>query len=155
MEMDVEAIQGLIPHRPPLLLVDRVEEVVPGQRIVATKRVATGPWLGGTDVGLPGSLVLEAMAQCGGILALRTLGYVTQPQDTRFYFLGVEDCRFERPVRAGDPLRIEVEILRGKGRVFKLKGRASVGETLICEAGLTLAQQTVAGGEDRGSGAAL
>ena len=141
MSMELDEILALIPHRPPILLVDRVEELEPGKRIVAVKQVTPGAWAGGSMEALPGTLVLEAMAQCGGILALRTLGHQTQPKDVNFYFLGVEQCQFQRPVLAGDLLRLEVEVLRDKGRVFKLKGRALAADQLVCEAQLTIAQQ--------------
>jgi 3-hydroxyacyl-[acyl-carrier-protein] dehydratase len=145
MSMEMDEILALIPHRPPILLVDRVLELEPGRRIVATKQVAPGPWATGAPEALPGTLVLEAMAQCGGILALRTLGHQTQPKDVNFYFLGVEQCQFQRPVQLGDQLRLEVEVLRDKGKVFKLRGRALAGDTLVCEAQLTIAQQAVGG----------
>ena len=141
MSMEMQDILGLIPHRPPLLLVDRVDEIEPGKRIVATKKVEPGRWQVDGAREIPGTMVVEALAQCGGILALKTLGHDTQPKDTRFYFLGIDQCQFGRPVGAGDTLKLEVEVLRGKGKVFKLKGRATADEALVCEAEITIAQQ--------------
>jgi 3-hydroxymyristoyl/3-hydroxydecanoyl-(acyl carrier protein) dehydratase len=139
--MELQDILGLIPHRPPLLLVDRVEEIEPGKRLVGIKKVQPGSWEAGAPQGVPGPLVVEALAQCGGILALKSLGHDTQPKDTRFFFLGIDQCQFGKPAMPGDILKLEVEVLRGKGKVYKLKGRATAADALVCEAEITIAQQ--------------
>lgn len=135
--LDVEAIQRLLPHRPPFLLVDRVVEHEKGKRLVAWKSVTMGePFFTGHFPGhpvMPGVLVLEAMAQAAALLAILDL----PPEDVErkvTYLLGIDGARFRRTVVPGDRLELEVEVLRHKGAVWKIQGRARVDGQVAAEA---------------------
>jgi 3-hydroxyacyl-[acyl-carrier-protein] dehydratase len=134
--MDVREIQAILPHRFPLLLVDRVEELVVGERIRAVKSVSIGePFFQGHFPGdpvMPGVLVLEALAQASAILGLRSL---PPSQGARTVLLmGIDGARFRRPVVPGDRLLLEARILRLKSNVVKTAARATVDGELAAEA---------------------
>ena len=135
--MDVNAIQKLIPHRPPFLLVDRVLEMTPGRRVVGVKSVTMNePFFAGHFPGhpiMPGVLILEALAQLGGILWVSSLG---GRGDKLFYFAGIDKCRFRKPVQPGDQLRLEVEFTAMKSRTCRARGTASVNGEVAAEAEL-------------------
>ena len=135
--MDVNAIQKLIPHRAPFLLVDRVLEMTPGRRIVGVKSVTMNePFFTGHFPGhpiMPGVLIVEALAQLGGILWVSSLG---GRGDKLFYFAGIDKCRFRRPVQPGDQLRLEVEFTAMKSRTCRARGTASVNGEVAAEAEL-------------------
>lgn len=129
----------ILPHRYPFLLVDRVLEVEPNKRIVALKNVTINePFFTGHFPAapvMPGVLTIEAMAQTGGILALLE----RKPEELSnalVYFMGIDEARFRRPIVPGDQLRIEMEVLRRKALVWKMKGRVYVGSELAAEATL-------------------
>ena len=132
---DVEWIMSILPHRYPLLLVDRVLEIEPGKRIVAQKNVSiSDPFLVGHFPGrpvYPGVLLVEGMAQAGGILVLQG-----QPALERklVLFAGIESAKFRRPVVPGDTLRYEVEVLRLRSSFCKISGRCLVDGQLAAEA---------------------
>ena len=132
---DSRWIMSVLPHRYPFLLVDRVLELVPKQRIVALKNVTINEeyFLGhfpGQPV-MPGVLIVEAMAQAGGILMLHDI----PPAERRLvYFTGIERARFRRPVVPGDQVRLEVEVLRLREAHVKISGRALVEGKLAAEA---------------------
>ena len=132
---DVEWIMSILPHRYPLLLVDRVLEMEPRQRIVAIKNVTMNePHLQGHFPGrpvYPGVLIVEGMAQAGGILLLHE-----QPDLERklLLFTSIEEAKFRRPVVPGDQLRYEVEVLRLRSSYCKISGRALVDGQLAAEA---------------------
>lgn len=137
---DVQWITSILPHRYPMLLVDRVLELVPGQRIVAIKNVTANEevFLGhfpGNPI-YPGVLMIEGMAQAGGILLL-----YDKPEAERrsklTYFTAIDRARFRRPVVPGDQLRYEVEVIRLRSWTAKLSARALVGETRVAEARLS------------------
>lgn len=133
----IQEIMDLLPHRYPFLLVDRVVEYEPGIRIVGLKNVTINePFFAGHFPGhpiMPGVLIVEALAQTGGILALKELG-----GDKKLaYFAGIERCRFRRPVLPGDQLLLNVTITAHKGPVWKMHGEARVGDALAAEADLT------------------
>ena len=133
--MDVVAIQGILPHRYPFLLVDRILEIEPGKRIVGIKNVTVNEeFFQGHFPGkpvMPGVLIIEAMAQVGGVLLLMD---VENRQDKLVYFMGIDEARFRRPVVPGDQIRFELEVLRLKAIVCKLQCKAFVDGALVAEA---------------------
>jgi 3-hydroxyacyl-[acyl-carrier-protein] dehydratase len=134
-----EQIQDIIPHRYPILLVDRIVELELGRRVVGIKLVSqTDPILQGHfphNPIMPGVLIVEALAQTGAVLAL-----ADPAERGRIpYFARIDNCRFRRPVRPGDSLRLEVELQASRGPVGKAHGRALVDDAVVCEADLTFA----------------
>ena len=136
--MDVAEILRCIPHRYPFLLIDRVLELTPRQRIVALKNVTINePFFVGHFPGhpvMPGVLIIEAMAQCGGVLLLNM---VDDPGGKLVYFIGIDDAKFRRPVLPGDVLRLELVLDKLKGRICRMKGQAFVEGQLAAEAIIT------------------
>jgi 3-hydroxyacyl-[acyl-carrier-protein] dehydratase len=132
-------IRDLIPHRYPFLLVDRIEELEPGIRAVGIKNVTQNePFFQGHFPDypvMPGVLVVEAMAQVGAVGVMAG----GEHRDKLALFAGIDGVRFRRQVLPGDVLRMEVTIERLKGRVGRGKGRATVGDERVCEAGLMFA----------------
>ena len=132
--LTIDQIMERLPHRYPLLLVDRVLDFIPEQSIRALKNVTVNePHFMGHFPGhpvMPGVLIIEAMAQVGGILAFQSA-----PQDQEFlvYFTGIDEVRFRKPVRPGDQLIFELTCLRRRGFVWKFKGEAFVDGKLVCE----------------------
>jgi len=140
MKMDIHEILRKLPHRYPILLVDRVLELEKGQRIKAIKNVTINePFFNGhfpRRPVMPGVLMIEALAQASALLAFETLGQ--SPDDnTVYYFAGIDNARFKRPVEPGDQLVLEATLERMKSSVFKFKGRAMVGDEVAVEADLT------------------
>jgi 3-hydroxyacyl-[acyl-carrier-protein] dehydratase len=137
MPVDVERIQALLPHRYPFLLVDRVLELEPNQRVLAVKNVSINePFFQGHFPGhpvMPGVLVVEAMAQAGGLLIMREF----EPNSKLVLFTGIDKCKFRKQVTPGDQLRIEVEVLAFRRNVGRMQGAAYVGDQLACEAELS------------------
>jgi 3-hydroxyacyl-[acyl-carrier-protein] dehydratase len=132
---DIEWILSVLPHRYPILLVDRVLEMEPGKRIVAIKNVTISEpvFLGhfpGRPV-LPGVFLIEGMAQAGGLLLLSD---VPDRQSKLLLFAGIEDAKFRRPVIPGDQIRYEVEVLRLRSTYCKLAGKVLVDGQLAAEA---------------------
>lgn len=131
--LDIGAIIDHLPHRYPFLLVDRVLEIEPEKRILAIKNVTINePFFQGHFPGhpiMPGVLIVEAMAQAGGLLLLNLLSSSTQV----VYFLGLDDVRFRRPVLPGDQLELEVEITQMRSNVFKMRGVSRVGGEVVAE----------------------
>lgn len=131
--MDIRAILEHLPHRYPFLLVDRVEEVVVNKKIVAIKNITMNePYFIGHFPSMPvmpGVLQIEALAQAAGILSFQTMGRKNDHKSL-YYFVGIDNARFKRPVTPGDQLRLEVEIVRVARSIWKYKGVATVdGET--------------------------
>jgi 3-hydroxyacyl-[acyl-carrier-protein] dehydratase len=137
MKMDIEAILRKLPHRYPFILVDRVLELVPGERVVALKNVTINEhFFAGHFPGhpvMPGVLIIEALAQACAILALETLG-TKEGDGTLFYFAGIDAARFKKLVVPGDQLRLEAELMRSKRGVGKFTARALVDGQVVCEA---------------------
>jgi 3-hydroxyacyl-[acyl-carrier-protein] dehydratase len=137
MILDTNAIQAILPHRYPFLLVDTIEEMERWKRIVGIKNVTINEYFfqghfPGKPI-MPGVLIIESMAQTGGLLLLQE---VKDREKKLLYFVAIDDARFRRPVVPGDQLRIEVNVLAWRGTFCKLQGRASVGGELAAEATL-------------------
>jgi 3-hydroxyacyl-[acyl-carrier-protein] dehydratase len=133
--LDSQAIQKLLPHRYPFLLVDRIIELVPRQRIVGIKQVSINePFFQGHFPGaavMPGVLVVEALAQVGAVLALREI----EDRDKKLVlFTGIREARFRRPVVPGDTLTLEVTALRIGSKVQRMRGEAKVEGQLVADA---------------------
>ncbi len=135
MGMNIREIEALLPHRYPFLLIDHVDEI-DDDKIVARKLVSRNePHFEGHFPGhpvMPGVLIVEAMAQAGAIFAGRLTKF--DPAKQVIYFMGIDGVKFRRPVTPGDVLRIEVVPLRRGGAVWKMRGEAKVGDTVVCEA---------------------
>jgi beta-hydroxyacyl-ACP dehydratase FabZ len=135
MELDINEILKIIPHRYPFVLVDRILEMEPGVRAVGLKNVSFNEeffqgHFPGNPV-MPGVLVVEAMAQTAAVCLLVSL----QERDNKVpYFTGIDACKFRRPIVPGDQLRLEVEILVARTRLSKCRGLAKVGHTVCAEA---------------------
>jgi beta-hydroxyacyl-ACP dehydratase FabZ len=133
--MDIERILSVLPHRYPFLLVDRILEVTGTSRIVGMKNVTINePFFQGHFPGhpiMPGVLIVEAMAQVGGCLMMGTM---ERPETKVVYFMALDRVRFRRPVRPGDQLRMEVEVLQVRGPTCRLKGVATVEGQVAAEA---------------------
>ncbi|MFT5176487.1 MAG: 3-hydroxyacyl-[acyl-carrier-protein] dehydratase [Gammaproteobacteria bacterium] len=138
-EMNIKEIARFLPHRYPMLLVDRVLECVPGEYLVALKNVTVNePFFLGhfpDNPVMPGVMILEVMAQATGILALRTLDEPLS-ENSIYYFAGVDGARFRAPVVPGDQLIVRVEILRHKRGIWKVNATASVDGKVVAEAQL-------------------
>jgi beta-hydroxyacyl-ACP dehydratase FabZ len=133
--LDAAAIQQLLPHRYPFLLVDRIVELVPRERIVGIKQVSINePFFQGHFPGtpvMPGVLVVEALAQVGAVLALREI----EDRDSKLVlFTGIKEARFRRPVVPGDTLVLEVTAVRIGSRVQRMRGEARVDGVLAADA---------------------
>ena len=136
MRLDYREISKRLPHRYPFLLVDRVDELVDGERIVAVKNVtANEPFFSGHFPGhpiMPGVLICEALVQAGGLLASCSKDGL--PPDHAVVLAGLEHVRFRRPVVPGDSLRLEVELVHKRRPLWKMKGRARVDGQIAAEA---------------------
>jgi beta-hydroxyacyl-ACP dehydratase FabZ len=136
--LDNAAIRATLPHRYPFLLVDRVEEMEIGRRVVGIKNVTVNePFFQGHFPDrpiMPGVLILEAMAQVGGILAFKSVPPTGRPV---VYLTGVDKAKFRKPVLPGDQLRFEIEVLKQRPPFWKMEGKAYVNQDLVCEAELT------------------
>ena len=145
--MDIHQILKCLPHRYPILLVDRVLEIEKGKRIVALKNVSINePHFQGHFPHrpvMPGVLQLEALAQAAAILAIDMMGAVLDDK-TVYYFAGIDGARFKRPVEPGDQLRLEVELDRQKAGMCKFKARSLVGDEVATEAELMCTMRKIA-----------
>ena len=138
-DMTIEEVLEHLPHRYPFLLIDRVLECVPGKSLVALKNVTINePFFPGhfpRRPVMPAVLILEAMAQATGILALRSLDRLPSPTEM-YYFVGVDNARFRQPVEPGDQLVIEIDLVRTTRGIWKVEGRAKVEERVVASADL-------------------
>jgi UDP-3-O-[3-hydroxymyristoyl] N-acetylglucosamine deacetylase/3-hydroxyacyl-[acyl-carrier-protein] dehydratase len=132
---DIGSIMGIMPHRYPFLLVDRITELEPGKRVVGIKNVTINePFFQGHFPGhpiMPAVLIIEAMAQTGGVFLLSSLN---DSQGKLVYFSGIDEARFRQPVVPGDQLRFELELLKLRGTLGKMRGTAWVGDKKVAEA---------------------
>ncbi|MFZ5520834.1 MAG: 3-hydroxyacyl-ACP dehydratase FabZ [Pseudomonadota bacterium] len=145
--MDIYQVLKKLPHRYPILLVDRVLELEAGKRILALKNVSVNePYFVGHfpyRPVMPGVLMVEALAQAAALLAFETLGI--EPDDKSvFYFAGIDNVRFKRPVEPGDQLLLDVTLERAKAGIYKFSGQARVGEAIAVEADLLCTMRSVA-----------
>jgi 3-hydroxyacyl-[acyl-carrier-protein] dehydratase len=135
--LDIRAIERILPHRYPFLLVDRVDEVG-AERIVARKLVTRNePHFNGHFPGhpvMPGVLIIEALAQAGALLAAHLVGF--NPDTHVIYFMAIDKAKFRKPVVPGDVLTLDVVPLRKGGAIWKLRGEAKVDGAVVAEAEL-------------------
>lgn len=136
---DIQEIKRMIPHRYPFLLIDKVREVIPNESAIGIKNVTVNePFFQGhfpTNPVMPGVLIVEAMAQAAGVLVVATLDAIDK--NMMVYFMSIEEAKFRKPVVPGDQLELHVEVLRGRGRVWKFRGQAKVDGALVAEASYT------------------
>lgn len=141
--MDAIEVQAILPHRYPFLLVDRVVEFDPGRRAVGLKNVTVNdPYFQGHFPGrpvFPGVLIVEALAQLGGVLAIRSSSVEGSPI---VYLTGIDKAKFRKPVIPGDQIRLEVEVIKCRPPFWKMQGKAFVGNDLVCEAESTAMLQS-------------
>ena len=144
--MDIHQILKKLPHRYPILLVDRVLELEKGKRIKALKNVTINePYFMGHFPHrpvMPGVMMLEAMAQAAALLSFDAMD-VSIDDKTVYYFAGIDSARFKRPVEPGDQLIMDVSLERMKAGIFKFKGVSRVGEDIVCEAELMCTMRRV------------
>jgi 3-hydroxyacyl-[acyl-carrier-protein] dehydratase len=134
-EIGIDEVMRRIPHRPPFLLIDRAEAYRENQSIVGIKLVTINePFFAGHFPGrpvMPGVLIIEAIAQTGGVLMSKSMD--VDVENKGIMFISVDNCRFRHPVRPGDVLRMPVEVLRARGDVFKFRGQGMVGDKVAAE----------------------
>jgi 3-hydroxyacyl-[acyl-carrier-protein] dehydratase len=138
-KMEIREILNYLPHRFPFLLIDRVLSCEPGKNIVALKNVAINePYFQGHFPGnpvMPGVMILEALAQAAAILSFQTLGK-DSPRNLLYYFVGIDNARFKKPVTPGDQLLLNVTMLRQVRGIGKFAAHATVNEAVVTEAEL-------------------
>jgi len=137
--LDIRRVMAALPHRYPMLLVDRVEQIVPGQSITAIKAVSMNEgFFQGHFPGrpiMPGVLIVEALAQAAGVLAVESFGLADSGK--LVYFMAIEGAKFRVPVEPGCLLQLDVEFVQKRASVSKFAGRASVDGKLAAEAQFT------------------
>ncbi|DAB28634.1 MAG: 3-hydroxyacyl-[acyl-carrier-protein] dehydratase FabZ [Sulfurimonas sp. RIFOXYD12_FULL_33_39] len=142
MIMDVMEIQKIIPHRYPFLLLDRVTEIQENISLVGFKNVTIGDnvfqgHFPGHPI-YPGVMILEGMAQAGGILAFKSMGTMTEEEAANkvVYFMSIDKAKFRSPVKPGDRLEYRINVIKNKGQIWVLDGKAYVDNVLVSEAEL-------------------
>lgn len=142
MTLDVMEIQKIIPHRYPFLLLDRVTDVVENESLIGYKNVTIGDNIfqghfPGHPI-YPGVMILEGMAQAGGILAFKSMGDMTEEEAANkvVYFMSIDKAKFRAPVKPGDRLEYRISVIKNKGAIWMLKGEAYVDDKLVSEAEL-------------------
>ncbi len=133
---DIQKIMSLLPHRYPFLLVDRILELVTDKKVVALKNVSINePFFQGHFPGspiMPGVLIIEAMAQAGGVLVFKSLP--EEKHGALIYFMGIDKVKFRKPVLPGDQLLLEIKILKQRSKAIKMSGTAFVDKKVVAEA---------------------
>lgn len=139
--MNVVEIQKILPHRYPFLLIDRVTQIDDNQKLVGFKNVTIGEQVfqghfPGHPI-YPGVMILEGMAQAGGILAFKSMNMTeAQAAEKVVYFMSIDKAKFRSPVRPGDRLEYEITVIKNKGAIWVLQGKAFVDGNLVSEAEL-------------------
>jgi 3-hydroxyacyl-[acyl-carrier-protein] dehydratase len=137
--MEIQQIMQRLPHRYPFLLIDRVIDCEPGKELTALKNVTINePFFQGHfphHPVMPGVLIVEAMAQAAAILAFRSFEFESN-ENSVYYFVGIDEARFKKPVLPGDQLRLQVSILRNLRGIWQFSARARVEDALVSEAKL-------------------
>jgi 3-hydroxyacyl-[acyl-carrier-protein] dehydratase len=136
--LDIQEIMKLLPHRYPFIMIDRILELTPGEKVVALKNVTINePFFQGhfpKNPIMPGVLIIEAMGQAGAVLAARSLD--NEAQATLIYFMGMDKVKFRKPVTPGDQLKFEIQFLKQRRNVFKMSGTAFVDGKVVAQAEL-------------------
>lgn len=144
--MDIHEILQHLPHRYPFLLVDRVVSCEPGKSIVALKNVTINePFFAGHfphHPVMPGVLIIEALAQAAAILSFKTQGNKSDDRSV-YYFVGIDNARFKKPVMPGDQLLLDVAISRNMRGIWKFAGKARVGSQVVAEAELMCTMRAI------------
>ncbi len=145
MELNIQEVMALLPHRYPFLLIDKVLELHPGESLIAVKNVTiTEPWFTGHFPGepiMPGVLILESMAQAAGILAYCSFGHSAKES---LYLLGsIQNARFKQVVRPGDQLQLHITFIASKSTFCKVSARAMVNDQLVCSADIMSARKDI------------
>jgi 3-hydroxyacyl-[acyl-carrier-protein] dehydratase len=140
--IDVVEIQKILPHRYPFLLVDKVTELTPEESLIGYKNVTIGEQIfqghfPGHPI-YPGVMILEGMAQAGGILAFKSMGDMTEEEAAEkvVYFMSIDKAKFRNPVKPGDRLEYRLSVIKHKGAIWMLEGKAYVDDKLVSEAEL-------------------
>lgn len=140
--IDVVEIQKILPHRYPFLLVDKVTDLTPEVSLVGYKNITIGEQIfeghfPGHPI-YPGVMILEGMAQAGGILAFKSMGEMTEEEAAEkvVYFMSIDKAKFRNPVKPGDRLEYRMSVIKHKGAIWMLEGKAYVDDTLVSEAEL-------------------
>lgn len=139
--MDVVEIQKILPHRYPLLLIDRVTDIVNNEKLLGFKNVSIGEQVfeghfPGHPI-YPGVMILEGMAQAGGILAFKSMDMTEEEAAEKVvYFMSIDKAKFRAPVRPGDRLEYDISVIKNKGAIWVLQGKAFVDGKLVSEAEL-------------------
>ena len=142
MIIDVMEIQKIIPHRYPFLLLDRVTDIVKNETLIGYKNVTIGDHVFQGHFPdhpiYPGVMILEGMAQAGGILAFKSMDGMTEEEAANkvVYFMSIDKAKFRSPVRPGDKLEYRISVIKHKGSIWMLQGKAYVDDTLVSEAEL-------------------
>ena len=142
MTLDVTEIQKIIPHRYPFLLVDRITKINANENLIGYKNVSISENIfNGHFPGhpiYPGVMILEGMAQAGGILAFKSMGEMTEEEAANkvVYFMSIDKAKFRHPVKPGDRLEYRISVIKNKGAIWMLKGEAYVDDKLVSEAEL-------------------
>lgn len=135
--LTVEQIQRLLPHRYPMLLVDRMQDIVPGESAVGIKNVTMNEWFFQGHFPdrpvMPGVLIVEALAQTAGVLVMKSMD-VKEDNDKLVFFMSIDKAKFRKPVVPGDQLHMKVTKLKSRGMIWTFEGQAYVGDTLVSEA---------------------
>jgi 3-hydroxyacyl-[acyl-carrier-protein] dehydratase len=136
--LDIQEIMKLLPHRYPFIMIDRILELTPGEKVIALKNVTINePFFQGhfpANPIMPGVLIIEAMGQAGAVLAAKSLEQ--EPHGVLIYFMGMDKVKFRKPVTPGDQLIFEMKYLKQRRNVFRMSGTAYVDENIVAQAEL-------------------